>query len=305
MIKVVNVSKVFSAKGKEVKALDGVSFELGKGKVGALVGHNGAGKTTLIKILSTLIIPDSGDAFINEYSVKKEEKQVRKNIGTMMVSERAFYYRLSGFENLVFFGIIQGLSIGDAKRRAKELLDLVGLSDWKDVQYMKYSTGMQRKLALARALILDPPVLLLDEPTLGMDVMSSRDFRNLIKLISREKTILFTSHNMKEVEDLGDKIILLKKGKILAEGTRDELLSRMGRVKLIVTKSVNKGFEKYVVGYEKGVFLLRVPEGENVEGEIVREEVPTLEDLFVYLVGEEIDYTKNKSRGERWRKWGE
>lgn len=305
MIKVVNVSKVFSTKGKEVKALDGVSFELGKGKVGALVGHNGAGKTTLIKILSTLIIPDSGDAFINEYSVKKEEKQVRKNIGTMMVSERAFYYRLSGFENLVFFGIIQGLSIGDAKRRAKELLDLVGLSDWKDVQYMKYSTGMQRKLALARALILDPPVLLLDEPTLGMDVMSSRDFRNLIKLISREKTILFTSHNMKEVEDLGDKIILLKKGKILAEGTRDELLSRMGRVKLIVTKSVNKGFEKYVVGYEKGVFLLRVPEGENVEGEIVREEVPTLEDLFVYLVGEEIDYTKNKSRGERWRKWGE
>ncbi|BFH73820.1 ABC transporter ATP-binding protein [Sulfurisphaera javensis] len=307
MIKVVNVSKTFRTGGKEIKALNNVNLEIEKGKIGALVGHNGAGKTTLIKILSTLIIPDSGDAYINGYSVTKNEKEVRRNIGTMMVSERAFYFRLSGFDNLVFFGIIQGLSKSEAKRRAEELLELVGLSEWKNVQYMKYSTGMQRKLALARALILDPPVILLDEPTLGMDVVSSRDFRSLIKVISKEKTILLTSHNMKEVEDLADKIIVLKRGNVIAEGTKEEIISKLGKVRIVAVNDVPKGLDKYVVGYNNGIFYLRVPENENVNGEVIKEEKPTLEDVFVYLMGEEIDSTRNRTRrGGGWRgRWGE
>lgn len=306
MIRVTNISKTFRTGGKEVKALNNVSFDLDKGQIGSLVGHNGAGKTTLIKILSTLIIPDSGDAFVNGFSVTKQEKDVRKNIGTMMVSERAFYFRLSGFDNLVFFGIIQGLSKEEAKRRAEELFDLVGLSEWKDIQYMKYSTGMQRKLALARALILDPPVILLDEPTLGMDVVSSRDFRSLIKVISKEKTILLTSHNMKEVEDLADKIIVLKRGNKIAEGTKEEILSKLDKVKLVAVNKVPKGLDKYIVGYNQGVFFLRLPESENVQGEVIREEKPTLEDVFVYLMGEEIDSTRNRSRRGGWgRRWGE
>ena len=303
MIEVINISKTFRTGGKEIKALNNVSFKLEKGKIGALIGHNGAGKTTLLKILSTLIIPDSGDAYINGYSVTKQEKEVRKNIGIMMVSERAFYYRLSGFDNLVFFGIIQGLSISEAKKVAKELLDLVGLSEWKDVQYMKYSTGMQRKLALARALILDPPVLLLDEPTLGMDVVSSRDFRSLIKKISREKTILLTSHNMKEVEDLADKIFVLKRGNLIAQGNKEDILAKLGKVKLVSVREVPKGFDKYVVGYDNGTFLLRVPESESISGEVIKEEPATLEDVFVYLMGEEIDLTRNRFR--RGRRWGE
>lgn len=303
MIEVINISKTFKTGGKEIKALNNVSFKLEKGKIGALVGHNGAGKTTLLKILSTLIIPDSGDAYINGYSVTKQEKEVRKNIGIMMVSERAFYYRLSGFDNLVFFGIIQGLSISEAKRVAKELLDLVGLSEWRDVQYMKYSTGMQRKLALARALILDPPVLLLDEPTLGMDVVSSRDFRSLIKKISKEKTILLTSHNMKEVEDLADKIFVLKRGNLIAEGSKEDILAKLGKVKLVSVREVPKGFDKYVVGYDNGTFLLRVPESENISGKVIKEEPATLEDVFVYLMGEEIDSTRNRFRRGSWRRW--
>lgn len=302
MIKVADVSKTFKTGGKEVKALNNVSFELEKGKIGALVGHNGAGKTTLIKILSTLIIPDNGDAYINGYSVTKQEKEVRRNIGTMMVSERAFYYRLSGFDNLVFFGIIQGLSVGEAKRVANEVLELVGLSEWKDVQYMKYSTGMQRKLALARALILDPPVILLDEPTLGMDVVSSRDFRSLIKVISKEKTILLTSHNMKEVEDLADKIIVLKRGNLIAEGSKEDILAKLGKVKLVSVRDVPRGFDKYVVGYDNGTFFLRVPESESISGNVIKEESPTLEDVFVYLIGEEIDSTRNKSRRGGWKR---
>ena len=300
MIEIVNVSKIFKTGEKEIKALNNVSFKLEKGNIGALVGHNGAGKTTLLKILSTLIIPDNGDAYINGYSVTKQEKEVRKNIGIMMVSERAFYYRLSGFENLVFFGIIQGLSISEAKRTANELLDLVGLSEWKDMQYMKYSTGMQRKLALARALILNPPVILLDEPTLGMDVVSSRDFRSLIKRISKEKTVLLTSHNMKEVEDLADRIFVLKRGNLIAEGSKEEILAKLGKVKLVSVREVPKGFDKFVVGYDNGTYLLRVPETERVSGEVIKEEPPTLEDVFVYLMGEEIDSTRNRSRRGGW-----
>lgn len=223
----------------------------------------------------------------------------------MMVSERAFYYRLSGFDNLVFFGIIQGLSVSEAKRMANEVIELVGLSEWKDVQYMKYSTGMQRKLALARALILDPPVILLDEPTLGMDVVSSRDFRSLIKVISKEKTILLTSHNMKEVEDLADKIIVLKRGNLIAEGSKEDILAKLGKVKLVSVRDVPRGFDKYVVGYDNGTFFLRVPETESISGNVIKEESPTLEDVFVYLMGEEIDSTRNKSRRGGWRRWGE
>ncbi|QGR19126.1 ABC transporter ATP-binding protein [Stygiolobus azoricus] len=304
MIEIEHISKTFKVKSKEIRALDDVSFTIPKSSVGALVGHNGAGKTTLIKILSTLIIPDQGDARINGISIR-EEKKVRKNIGVMMVSERAFYFRLSGFDNLVFFGIVQGLSISEAKKRAKELLDLVGLSEFSNIQYMKYSTGMQRKLALARALLLDPPVILLDEPTLGMDPVSSRDFRSLVKELSKEgKTILMTSHNMKEVEDLADKIVLLKRGKVVAQGTREEITSSIGKIKVVMTDSIPKGYEKYVSGFVQGKVILRVPEkGIEVEGEVLGEEEPTLEDAFVYFTDEEIDNPKNRRRGGGFRRW--
>lgn len=302
MIEVEGISKAFRVKSTVIRALDDVTFTVPRHSVGGLVGHNGAGKTTLIKILSTLILPDKGDARLEGISIR-DEKRVRKVIGVMTVSERAFYYRLSGFDNLVFFGIVQGLSISDAKRRAKELLDLVGLSDFADLPYMKYSTGMQRKLALARALILDPPVLLLDEPTLGMDPISSRDFRGLVKGLSKEKTILMTSHNMKEMEDLADKVIILKRGKVAAQGTREEITSSIGKVKLVVLDRVPSGFEKYISGFSQGKVILRVPESEvNFEGEVIGEEDATLEDVFVYYTGEELDSARNRSRGWR-RRW--
>mgnify|MGYP001772534647 CR=1 FL=1 len=307
MIEVDHISKTFHVKSVDIKALDDVTFTIPKYSVGGLVGHNGAGKTTLIKILSTLIIPDQGDARLNGISIR-EEKKIRKIIGVMMVSERAFYFRLSGFDNLVFFGIIQGLSISEAKRRAKELLELVGLSDFANVQYMKYSTGMQRKLALARALILDPPILLLDEPTLGMDPISSRDFRSLVKKLAKEKTILMTSHNMREVEDLADKIVILKRGKVVAQGSREDIVSSVGKVKVIITDKVPSGFEKYVSTFIHGKAVLRVPEKEReVDGDVIGEEEATLEDAFVYYVGEEIDSTRNRRRGGGgwYRRWGE
>ncbi|TRM80827.1 ABC transporter ATP-binding protein, partial [Sulfolobus sp. F3] len=229
-IEVVNISKIFKIRRKVIKALDDVTFKIEKKSIGALVGPNGAGKTTLIKILSTLLIPTTGDAIVNGYSVTREEKKVRESIGLVTVSERLFYYRLTALENLIFFASLQNLSLSDAKKRANELLELVGLSEWANIPYMKFSTGMQRKLALARALITDPPILLLDEPTLGLDPLSARMFRDLVRRISREKTVLLTSHYMKDIEELAEKIILLKKGKVLVEGTRETLKNYLGKV---------------------------------------------------------------------------
>jgi ABC-2 type transport system ATP-binding protein len=302
-IVVTDIVKIYSTRGKEVKALDGVSFEARKGEITSIVGHNGAGKTTMLKILSTLVIPTSGTATVNGYDVVKDEKKVRENIGLVTVSDRLFYYRLTGFDNLIFFGVLQGLSLSDAKRRANDVLELVDLYEWKNTQYMKYSTGMQRKLALARALLTDPPVILLDEPTLGLDPVSARVFReNLQKL---KKTVLLTSHYLKEVEDLSKRVIVFKKGHVVASGEPQELKSSIGKVYEGKVYEVPSGMERYVVKIEGNYAVMRVPEREihNVELYELREVTPTMDDVYVYFVEEGVDVTREgRKRGDaRWR----
>ncbi|AEB95442.1 MULTISPECIES: ABC transporter ATP-binding protein [Metallosphaera] len=301
MIKVEGVHKVFKVKRKEIRALNDVYFDVNKGEICGLVGHNGAGKTTLIKILSTLTVPDLGDALVDGFSVTREAKQVRKRLGIMMVSDRAFYYRLTGLENLIFFASVQGLSLNEARSRSKELLELVGLYEWMNVPYMKYSTGMARKLALARALITDPSVILMDEPTLGMDPISSREFRRLVEGLARSKTVLMTSHNMIEVEDLADTVVILNRGKVIAKGPPGELKERIGTMKLIKVKEADPKLRKFVVGFSDNYFLVRVPGNLNVDGEEIRREPATLEDVFVSLT-EEADSTTNRTGGGH-RRW--
>jgi ABC-2 type transport system ATP-binding protein len=301
LIDVIKLTKIYKLKNKEVTALSDVSFTLKKG-IGSLVGHNGAGKTTLIKILSTLVIPTSGDAFVEGYSVTREEKKVRELVGLVSVSERQFYYRLTAMENLLFFSSLQGLSISEARKRAKEVLEMLNLSEWANVQYMKFSTGMQRKLALARALITDPPVILLDEPTLGLDPLSAREFRNVIKNF-KDKTILFSSHYLKEVEELADKIILIKRGKIISEGNAEELKSRLGKVVEVRVKEVPRGLERYVVSIV-GEPILRLPEKEIEKlkyFEDIKEVEPTLDDVYAYMVGDEEDSVRMEKVRRSWR----
>ncbi|WP_062488540.1 ABC transporter ATP-binding protein [Sulfolobus acidocaldarius] len=308
MIEVMNISKSFKFKGRVINALDNVSFKIENKSIGALVGPNGAGKTTLIKILSTLIIPSSGDALVNGYSVVKEEKKVRESIGLMTVSERLFYYRLTALENLIFFASLQNLSLSDARRRAMEMLELVGLSEWANLPYMKFSTGMQRKLALARALITDPPVLLLDEPTLGLDPLSARMFRDLVRRIGKEKTILLTSHYMKDIEELSEKTILLKKGKVLVEGDRESLKSYIGKVCEVEVNEYPSSLGKYIIETGSNYYILRVPERELEElrdYRVIKEEEPSLEDVYVYLIGDVEDSARFEAvkRGGRGRGW--
>lgn len=301
MIDVIKLTKIYKLKNKEVNALSDVSFTL-KGGIGSLVGHNGAGKTTLIKILSTLVIPTSGDAFIEGHSVTREEKKVRELVGLVSVSERQFYYRLTAMENLLFFSSLQGLSISEARKRAKEVLEMLNLSEWENVQYMKFSTGMQRKLALARALITDPPVILLDEPTLGLDPLSAREFRNVIKNF-KNKTILFSSHYLKEVEELADKIILIKRGKIICEGNAEELKSKLGKVVEVRVKEVPRGLERYAISLV-GEPILRLPEKETEKlkyFEDIKEVEPTLDDVYAYMIGDEEDSIRMEKVRRSWR----
>ncbi|MQL55573.1 ABC transporter ATP-binding protein [Acidianus ambivalens] len=305
MIETVDLTKIFKIKRKEIKALDSVSINVEKGKIGALVGHNGAGKTTLLKILSTLVLPTSGDAFINGYSVTREEKKVRENIGLVTVSERAFYYRLTALDNLIFFSSLQGLSLGDARKRANQLLDFVGLSEWKNVPYMKFSTGMQKKLALARALITDPPVLLMDEPTLGLDLVSAREFRATIrKLKEKNKTILLSSHYLREIEELADIIFLIKRGKIVASGTLDELKRMTGKVLEVITHEINNEIRKFVIYSTDKEYILRIPETEidkvTVHYKEVEEKDPTLDDIYIHFVGE-VEEDIGRGRSGPWR----
>lgn len=227
----------------------------------------------------------------------------------MTVSERIFYYRLTALENLIFFGSLQGMTLSEIKERAMELLDLVGLKEWANIPYMKFSTGMQRKLALVRALLTDPPVLLLDEPTLGLDPLSQRVFREVLRRVSRDKTVILTSHYMKDVEELAHYIFIIKRGKIIAKGTADDLKRLIGKVYEIRTSEVPEIFSKYIVSDSGVYYILRIPEVEDnaekliANSEIIKEDEPTLEDIYVYLVGEEIDSLRlERSRGRgMWR----
>ncbi len=287
----INLSREFKNNKKVIKALNNINIEIPKSVTAALVGPNGAGKTTLIKILSTLMLPTSGTAYVHGFDIIKEANNVRSSIGLATGGERTFYFRLTGYENLVFFASLYGLSLKEAKSRSKELLDIVGLSDFADYPYMKYSLGMQRRLALARALINDPPILLLDEPTLGIDPISAREFRRLIKMISSKKTILLTSHYMGEIEELSDIIFLIKDGRIILKGTSQELKDRIGKIveAIIPVTQISDKISKFVVGIRGNRAYLRLPKTliDQIDGnsEIIGETDPTLEDVYAAIIG--------------------
>ena len=289
MIETRSLTKVFYGKKWRVEALKGVNFRAERGKITALVGPNGAGKTTLLKIISTLIIPTSGEAYVEGYDVVRQAKQVRRLIGLVTVSDRIVYYRLSGIENLVFYAALYDLSVSEAKRRARELLDYVGLSEWAEEPTMHYSTGMLRRLAIARALIHDPSVILLDEPTIGIDVSSARIVRQLVKRLSFEKTVVLTSHMMHEIEEIADYIYVIKYGTIIKSGTPQEIISSVGKVVegRVPEEKVSREVQRFIVRYENGHAVVRGPKEivERLTSDYV-EVKPNLEDAYVMLVGE-------------------
>ncbi len=207
------------------RALDGLSLTLTKGSTLGILGPNGAGKTTLLKIISTLILPDKGSVKVNGQILGENDERIKASVGLATSGERSFYWRLSGRQNLDFFAAMYSLGKKQAAERIKELLELFGVT-YQDKRFDSYSTGMQQKFALMRALIHDPEILLLDEPTKSLDYASSLELRNFIKdvLVKKHgKTVIFTTHHMDEAIDFGGIFMILHEGKLFAYGTLEEL----------------------------------------------------------------------------------
>lgn len=226
-------------------ALQNISFKLPKGAVLAILGPNGAGKTTLLKILSTLILPDHGSFRINGLVSGKDDEKIKTNIGLLASCERSFYWRLTGRQNLEFFAALYGIPAQKRKEKIDELFGLFGI-DFGDKRFDSYSTGMQQKIGLIRAIIHEPGLLLLDEPTKSLDYTAAMEFRSFVKRnLAKEqgKTVVFTTHQMDEALDFADVLMILDKGLIKAFGTIEDLrklakdpLASLGKLFLELTK---------------------------------------------------------------------
>jgi ABC-2 type transport system ATP-binding protein len=232
-------------KGPFIEALRGVNLKIKKGEVFGVLGPNGAGKTTLIKVLCTLVIHDEGEAYVNGFDVKKEPSEVLKNLQAVLPESRGFTWRLTGRQNLEFFALLYGLRDKEAKERIDYLLEFTGLIERADDGYQRYSTGMQRKLLLCRALLRNTPILLFDEPTAGLDPTSAAEFRGMLheKLArEEEKTILLSTHNLYEAQSMCDRIAILDRGKITACDTPDNIRYMMFDEKTFVITFVDAVF---------------------------------------------------------------
>jgi len=239
MLEAHNISKKFFLpkplflpfrKNKEIIALDQVSFKLNPGRILALLGPNGAGKTTLLKILSTLILPDRGTAKILGYDLITQSQSLKSRIGLVFSEEKGFYWRLSGRQNLEFFGILYNLSSKQIKERILYLSNLLEI-DNLDKPFQNYSTGMKHSLGMARCLLSQPELIFMDEPTSRLDPVRALNFRKFIKeKLVKElgKTVFFTTHQTGEAESLADEIAIMDKGRIKAFGRPDEIKIKSG-----------------------------------------------------------------------------
>lgn len=205
-----------------VEALRNVSFEIENGEIFGLIGRNGAGKTTLTKIIATLIQPTAGRVSIQNYDSVKDEVKVRSLIGLATAEERSFYWRLTAEQNLLFFARLYGLKDAAAKKRIGELFEQLDLMDLAKRRFSELSTGNKQRLAIARAILPKPPILLLDEPTRSLDPLAAQEMRELI--LSFEKvSILLTSHNLSEIEELCNRVAIISRGEIRAVDTPQNL----------------------------------------------------------------------------------
>ena len=214
---------VRTATEHDVVALRDVSLTVDKGQVVGLVGPNGAGKTTLLKIISTLLQPTAGNVVVDGYDPRRNARAVRDRIGLVLADDRALYWRLTGRENLEFFGVMHGLTHREARARTDALLEQVGLAS-RDKLVFGYSSGMRARLSLARALLTRPPLLLLDEPTRALDPVASAAVGEMLQASAAEGVAVFlSSHRLDEIETVCDRIVVVTEGAVRFDGTVSEL----------------------------------------------------------------------------------
>ena len=294
----------------EVEAVRGVNFEVGEGELFGLLGPNGAGKTTTIKMLITLLLPTAGSARVLGYDVVKDARKVRERIGYVFGGDRGLYERLPGLDNLRYFAELYGVPPREQKKRIGELLELVGLAGREKEKVEGYSKGMRQRLHIARGLLHDPPVIFLDEPTIGVDPVGARELRATIaSLTAAGKTVLLTTHYMFEADALCDRIAVIAQGEIVATGSPAELKRLVAEGSVVEIETFGAPQETIdSLGAVPGVVSIAVEEREQAqvlvvqarEGEVptqallgrlagvrvgrVSAREPTLEDAYVQLV---------------------
>ncbi len=302
IIETKDLTKIFSSGQKKVLALSDFNLSLEKGLIFGLLGPNGAGKTTLIKILLNIIFPTSGQAFIFNHELT--DFNIKRKIGYLPENHRYPNY-LTGFDVLKFFGRLSGLDGLILEKRIDELLELMKLSKWKKTKVKTWSKGMMQRLGLAQALLNDPELIFLDEPTDGVDPIGRKEIRDiLLELKSKSKTIFLNSHLLSEVELITDRVAILNKGKLIREGTVSELTERKEEYRLTIELH-NAGFQmpseyngvginflsgnSYIIKAadlsQLNRFIDYLRQSNVLISGIVKEK-STLEDLFISLIQE-------------------
>lgn len=305
MIELVDLTKKF----KQMYAVKNLNMFIERGEIVGLLGPNGAGKSTAISMLSSLVEPTSGDVRFENNSILKNPAPFRKVVG-MVPQNIALYTDLTAEENLLFFGRIYRLHGKELERKVDEVLEQIGLTDRRKDVVKKFSGGMQRRLNIGVAMLHDPEVLIMDEPTVGIDPQSRNYILETVKRLNEDRnmTVLYTSHYMEEVEFLCDRIYIMDKGNLIASGTKDEIKQILSSEKTIsiTMERLNDEFVEVlkqnpqvnrVTTGEKEVTIL-VPRDANVFSEIIRlaestgielnsvdNKTPTLEDVFLHLTG--------------------
>jgi len=243
-VEFINVTKRFG----KLTAVENINLKVNDGEVIALVGPNGAGKTTLLRMAAGVLLPDAGKVLI--HGIEAHRAEAKRHVGFMTPMDRGVYWRISALDNLVFFGTLYGLSIREAKRRGMELLKVFGLADKANDWVATYSTGMMRRLELARAMMHDPDILLLDEPTSGIDVDGKRIILEHISRLKGSKTIIMASHDPQEIE-LADRVVYLNKNII-------DTLPALKIVKVLVKGSLPPLDGYRVINLGNGTYVIHV-----------------------------------------------
>ena len=234
-----NKSPILSVKDLSVKfdehfVLKDISFEVERDDTLAIIGPNGAGKSTTIRMLCTLLEPTSGMARVNGYDVVRQADDVRRNLGTVLAGERSIYWKLTGRENLEYFAALYHIPPAITHKRVEELIERMEFKERSNELVEKYSTGMRQRVAISKALLSRPPILLLDEPTLGLDPQAARNLRELILQLKQEgHTILLTTHYMEEADQLSDRIGIIDTGKIIALDTPENLKKSIDQKEIV------------------------------------------------------------------------
>ncbi len=301
--------------GEAVTAVDDVSLTIPRGSLFGLLGPNGAGKTTLVKVLATLLLPTSGRAEVAGFDVVEHPDEVRRRVGVVLGGERALYWRLTGWENLWFFSQLYNIPGAEARDRVEELLELVGLGARGEDRVENYSKGMKQRLHIARGLLHDPEVLLLDEPTIGLDPHGAREVRGLVRRLVEEedRTVVLTTHYMYEADELSDQVGIIDRGDLVALDSPAALKARVGEGRVVLVEAANApgDLEEHLARLPEveatsattqgGVTRVRLQAREDGDAVIgaaarvvgklgadlrtVRVDEPSLEDAFVQLTG--------------------